>query len=73
MGSLGHRRRLRSRPGWWSDEAHTGLLAMVDEMVALGTETAPTAANTAPESAQPLGDALVVDDALRGELVEQPA
>jgi len=73
MGSLGHRRRFRSRPGWWSDEAHTGLLAMVDEMVALGSETASTTANTAPASAQPLSDALVVDDALRGELVEQPA
>jgi hypothetical protein len=73
MGSLGHRRRFRGRPGWWSDEAHTGLLAMVDEMVALESETAPTADNTAPVPAQPLGDALVVDDALRSELVEQPA
>jgi hypothetical protein len=46
---------------------------MVDEKVSLGSETASTTANTAPASAQPLSDALVVDDALRGELVEQPA
>ena len=71
MGSLGHRRRFRSRPGWWSDEAHVGLLAMVDEMVALGSEPVPTADDATP--AQPLSDAVVVDDALRGELVEQPA
>ena len=45
---------------------------MVDEMVALGSEPVPTAAEATP--AQPLSDALVVvDDALRGELVEQPA
>jgi len=71
MGSLGRRRRFRSRPGWWSDEAHEGLLAMVDEMVALGTEVGATAADATP--APPLSDPLVVDDALRGELVEQPA
>jgi hypothetical protein len=71
MGSLGHRRRLRSRPGWWSDEAHVSLLAMVDEMVALGYEPVPTAETATP--AQPLRDALVVDDSLGGELVEQPA
>src|SRR5262249_21812705 len=71
MGSLGGRRPFRNRPGWWSDEAHTGLLAMVDEMVALGSEPVPTAAETTP--AQPLSDALVVDDSLRGELVEQLA
>jgi hypothetical protein len=71
MGSLGHRRRFRSRPGWWSDEAHIGLLAMVDEMVALGSEPVSTVDDATP--AQPLSDALVVDDALRGELVEQPA
>jgi hypothetical protein len=71
MGSLGGRRRLRNRPGWWSDEAHIGLLAMVDEMVALGTEPAPAAA--AVTSAQPLSDPLVVDDSLGSELVEQVA
>jgi hypothetical protein len=44
---------------------------MVDEMVALGSEPVPTVDDATP--AQPLSDALVVDDALRGELVEQPA
>ena len=81
MGSLGGRRRFRNRPGWWSDEAHTGLLAMIDEMVALGTEAVPASADTVPVPAprppqpppQPLSDPLVVDDSLRGELVEQPA
>jgi len=77
MGSLGRRRRFRNRPGWWSDEAHAGLMAMVDEMVALGTEPepepAPAPAELAQATAQPLSDPLVVDDSLRGELVEQPA
>ena len=73
MGSLGRRRRLRSRPGWWSDEAHVGLLAMMDEMAALGVEPLPAVAEATPTPAQPLSDPLVVDDSLRGELVEQPA
>jgi hypothetical protein len=51
---------------------------MVDEMVALGNEPAATAADATPPatdatSAQPLSDPLVVDDSLRGELVEQLA
>jgi hypothetical protein len=70
MGSLGRRPRLRSRPGWWSDEAHAGLLAMVDEMVAVGTEDVAPAADVA--AAQRLSDQVALDT-LRGDLVEQPA
>jgi hypothetical protein len=65
MGALGRRRRLRPRPGWWSDEAHAQLLAMVDEMIALGSEPVTAAGR--------LSRPMVVDDALCGELVEQPA
>ena len=70
MGSLGRRRRVRPRPGWWSDEAHQGLLAMVDEMIALSNEPVQTAADV---EAQPLSRPVLVDTSLRGELVEQPA
>jgi hypothetical protein len=51
---------------------------MVDEMIALGSEPLSPAEESVPAAeaatpAQPLSDALVVDDSLRGELVEQPA
>jgi hypothetical protein len=75
MGSLGRRRRFRARPGWWSDDAHVALLEMVDEMVAITPAGMATATNDAA-TAEPLSDPIALDDladALRGELVEQPA
>jgi hypothetical protein len=71
MGSLGRRPRLRPQPGWWSDEAHYELLAMVDEMTALADQAVET--EVPAPAAQPLAEPVVVAAALRGELVEQPA
>ena len=62
---------MRPQPGWWSDEAHYELLAMVDEMTALGDQPIETEVPAPP--AQPLTEPGVVDAALRGELVAQPA
>lgn len=71
MGSLGRRPRLRPQPGWWSDEAHYELLAMVDEMTTLADQAVET--EVPAPAAQPLAEPVVVAAALRGELVEQPA